>query len=238
MVLHCTIVGFGAQAVSRKTPIYFMLSLALLTNLATRWRNLHCYIAWDYPISSVRGCSHIMSANFGGFQTTLCHLLVYHPPPFVILHQYLPDSPLLIRFYEKHFLTWQHMEWHKESGPIDWIPCSHGSDKKQMIKLTRRSSLRSSPPWRHRHTDPSGCYTWAPVQYHNWWSGQFKIDQERKFQIDLWFHHLDFDLPAGCEHWLLESCTQPPRHCLHHHHRHQIYYIIIYVTANMDNQLV
>ena len=25
MVLHCTIVGFGARAVSRKTPIYFMI---------------------------------------------------------------------------------------------------------------------------------------------------------------------------------------------------------------------
>jgi hypothetical protein len=27
MVLHCTIVGFGARAVSRKTPTYFMQPL-------------------------------------------------------------------------------------------------------------------------------------------------------------------------------------------------------------------
>ena len=28
------------------------------------------------------------------------------PPPFVILCQHLPDPPLLIRYYDKHFLTW------------------------------------------------------------------------------------------------------------------------------------
>ena len=35
MVLNCTIVGFGARAVSRKTPIYFIkLSYKVLTKLS------------------------------------------------------------------------------------------------------------------------------------------------------------------------------------------------------------
>ena len=33
----------------------------------------------------------------------------------------------------------------------------------KMIRLTPRSCLRSFPPWLRRHTDPSGCYTWAPA---------------------------------------------------------------------------
>ena len=59
----------------------------------------------------IRGCSHIMSANFGGFQTpppssSFVTFLLSPLPPFVILCQHLPDPPLLIRYYDKHFLTW------------------------------------------------------------------------------------------------------------------------------------
>ena len=54
-------------------------------------------------------------------------------------------------------------------------------------KLTQRSSLRSSPPWRHRRTDPSGCYTWAPVHHHNWlllnWSGSQIMDFTTNFKL-------------------------------------------------------
>ena len=57
-----------------------------------------------------RGCSHIMSANFGGFQTphpssSFVTFWLTPPSPFVILRQHLPDPPLLIRYYDKHFLT-------------------------------------------------------------------------------------------------------------------------------------
>ena len=38
MVLHCTIVGFGARAVSRKTPIYFILTA--LCYICFRYQNL------------------------------------------------------------------------------------------------------------------------------------------------------------------------------------------------------
>ena len=43
-----------------------------------------------------RGCPHITSANFGGFQTP--------PPPLVSLRQHLADPPSTIVFKEKHFL--------------------------------------------------------------------------------------------------------------------------------------
>ena len=41
------------------------------------WKKLEVWL------TSIRGCPHMMSANFRGFQTP--------PPPFVILRQHLPD---------------------------------------------------------------------------------------------------------------------------------------------------
>ena len=55
---------------------------------------------WKWIQYSIRGCPHITSANFGGFQTP--------PPPLVSLRQHLADPPSINAFKENTLFD---MKW-------------------------------------------------------------------------------------------------------------------------------